>query len=71
MERDRLDVHISQTIGWTIFWDERRITATTDLLSPFLVCFVSQLLNEGQERQNQTVIVHQFTSRGSFLTGHK
>jgi len=73
MERDRLEVHVSWTIGWTVFWDERYITTTANLLSPvvLLVCYISQLLNEGQERQNQVVIVHQSTSRGSFLPGDK
>lgn len=69
LERDGLDVHVSWTTGWTIFWDEKHITSIDDLLSPvvLLVCYIFQLLNEGQERQNQVVIFHQSTSRGSFL----
>lgn len=73
MERDRLGVHVSWTIGWTIFWDERHNMTTADVLSPVVLLgyYISQLLNEGQERQKQVVIVHQSTSRGSFLTGVK
>lgn len=69
MERDRLDVHVFRTIGWTIFWDEKHITTIDDLLSPvvLVVCYISQLLNEGQEKQNQVAIFHQSTLRGSFL----
>ncbi|KAM6361383.1 uncharacterized protein FN964_003853 [Alca torda] len=52
-KRDRLDVHVSWTIGWTIFWDERYMMTTADLLRPavVLVCYISQLLNDGQERK--------------------
>lgn len=52
---------------------EMKGTTWPQLMSPvvLLVYYISQLLNEGQERQKQVVIVHQSTSRGSFLTGVK
>lgn len=33
MERDRLGVHVSWTICWTIFWDERHNMATANVSS--------------------------------------